>query len=133
MDITHLPRKITGPAAWVGPEMAADERHWLYRLTPADIADLENAARHCLSLRDVGGITAADFPLASFAGHLRPLQAKLLHGNGITKQVGRIAENLGALDVRLSPQELADLSQAFPPGAAAGTRYPAGSMKGVFL
>lgn len=84
MDITHLPRTITGPSAWVGPEMAADERHWLYRLSPADIADLENAARHYLSLRrDVGRITAADFPLASFAGHLRSLQHKLLQGNGI--------------------------------------------------
>lgn len=50
-----------------------------------------------------------------------------------TKQVGRIAENLGALAVRLSADELAALSQAFPPGAAAGTRYPAGSMKGVYL
>ena len=50
-----------------------------------------------------------------------------------TKQVGRIDENLGALDVRLSADELASLSQAFPPGAASGTRYPAGSMKGVYL
>ena len=50
-----------------------------------------------------------------------------------TKQVGRIDENLGALDVKLSPDELVALSEAFPPGAAAGTRYPAGGMKGVFL
>jgi aryl-alcohol dehydrogenase-like predicted oxidoreductase len=50
-----------------------------------------------------------------------------------TKQVGRIDENLGALDVRLSADELASLSQAFPPGAASGTRYPAGSMNGVYL
>jgi len=50
-----------------------------------------------------------------------------------TKQVGRIDENLGALDVRLSADELATLSQAFPPGAASGTRYPAGSMNGVYL
>ena len=50
-----------------------------------------------------------------------------------TKQVGRIDENLGALDVRLSTDDLAALSDAFPPGAASGTRYPAGSMKGVYL
>lgn len=50
-----------------------------------------------------------------------------------TKQLGRLDENLGALGVRLSADELAALSQAFPPGAAAGTRYPAGSMKGVYL
>jgi aryl-alcohol dehydrogenase-like predicted oxidoreductase len=50
-----------------------------------------------------------------------------------TKQVARIGENLGALDVQLSDADLAALSKAFPPGAAAGTRYPAGGMKGVFI
>ena len=84
MDISHLPKRLTGPAAWVGPAMAKDEGAWLYRLSPEDISDLENAARHYLSLRrDVGEITATDFPLSSFAGHLKALQKKLLHGNGI--------------------------------------------------
>jgi hypothetical protein len=84
MDITHLPNRIAGPAAWLGPAMAEDERCWLYRLSPQDISDLENAARHYLSLRrDVGEITAADFPLSSFAGHLDALKSKLLHGSGI--------------------------------------------------
>jgi len=50
-----------------------------------------------------------------------------------TKQVARIDENLGALKVTLSDGELAALSDAFPPGVAAGTRYPAGGMKGVFI
>jgi Taurine catabolism dioxygenase TauD, TfdA family len=84
MDISHLPNKITGPAAWLGQAMAKDESCWLYRLSPDDICDLENAAQHYLSLRrDVGEMTAADFPLSSFAGHLKALQTKLLHGNGI--------------------------------------------------
>ena len=79
-----MPQKITGPAAWVGPEMARNESAWLYQLSPEDVADLEAAARHYLSLhRDVGEITATDFPLTSFAGHLKALQKKLLHGNGI--------------------------------------------------
>src|SRR4051812_24445950 len=84
MDITHLPNRITGPAAWLGPAMAEDERCWLYHLSPEDIADLENATRYYLALRrDVGEITAADFPLSSFAGHLDALKAKLLHGSGV--------------------------------------------------
>ena len=84
MDISHLPTRIAGPAAWLGPSMERDERRWLYHLSPEDIADLENAARHYLALRrDVGEITAADFPLSSFAGHLDALKAKLLHGSGI--------------------------------------------------
>jgi aryl-alcohol dehydrogenase-like predicted oxidoreductase len=50
-----------------------------------------------------------------------------------TKQTIRVDENLGALKVSLSSQDLAKLSQAFPAGIAAGTRYPAGGMKGVFI
>jgi aryl-alcohol dehydrogenase-like predicted oxidoreductase len=50
-----------------------------------------------------------------------------------TKRTSRVAENIGALDVTLSSAEVAALDAAFPKGAAAGTRYPAGQMKGVFI
>jgi aryl-alcohol dehydrogenase-like predicted oxidoreductase len=50
-----------------------------------------------------------------------------------TKQAGRIDENVGALDVRLSAADVARLSAALPPGAAAGTRYAEPLMKGVHL
>ena len=50
-----------------------------------------------------------------------------------TKRVERIDENLGALNVKLSAAEIQALADAFPPGAAAGTRYPAGGMKGVYI
>lgn len=50
-----------------------------------------------------------------------------------TKRTSRVDENVGALDVNLSAAELRSLSDAFPPGAAAGTRYPAGGMKGVYI
>jgi aryl-alcohol dehydrogenase-like predicted oxidoreductase len=36
----------------------------------------------------------------------------------------RLAEALGALDVKLSADDLAELAKAVPPGAAAGERYP---------
>ncbi|MGY3485577.1 aryl-alcohol dehydrogenase-like predicted oxidoreductase [Bradyrhizobium sp. USDA 4011] len=50
-----------------------------------------------------------------------------------TKQRSRLDENIGALDVVLSPHELARISAAIPAGAAAGERYPAGAMKAVYL
>ncbi|VIO68072.1 General stress protein 69 [Bradyrhizobium ivorense] len=50
-----------------------------------------------------------------------------------TKQLTRLDENIGALAVTLSPTELAQISAAIPPGAAAGERYPAGAMKAVCL
>ena len=84
MNLSYLPNRLTGPAAWLGHEMARHEDRWLYRLSAQEIAELEQAARHYLSLgREVGEISAADFPLGSFAGHLQALRAKLLHGNGI--------------------------------------------------
>ena len=84
MHLSLLPERITSPAAWLGPDMAKDETAWLYRLTDEDVADLEKAARHYLALgRDVGEISAADFPLSTFASRLLKLRQKLLHGNGI--------------------------------------------------
>ena len=50
-----------------------------------------------------------------------------------TKRVARVSENIAAQKVILSAVELAQLSQAFPRGAAAGTRYPSGQMKTVFI
>jgi aryl-alcohol dehydrogenase-like predicted oxidoreductase len=50
-----------------------------------------------------------------------------------TKQVGRLEENLGATRVRLTPAEIDRISAAIPIGAAAGTRYPEGGMRGVYI
>ena len=50
-----------------------------------------------------------------------------------TRKAARLDENVGALRVVLSPAEVHELSEAIPPGAAAGTRYPAGGMAGVFV
>ncbi len=50
-----------------------------------------------------------------------------------TRYAARLDENIGALAVELSGDDVAELSAAIPPGAAAGTRYPAGGMKGVFV
>jgi len=50
-----------------------------------------------------------------------------------TKRSARIDENVGALDVAISPQEAASLASAIPAGAAAGTRYPEAGMKGVYI
>jgi aryl-alcohol dehydrogenase-like predicted oxidoreductase len=50
-----------------------------------------------------------------------------------TKRKSRVDENLGALDVRLDAQDVERISEAVPKGAAAGLRYPAPQMKGVYL
>jgi aryl-alcohol dehydrogenase-like predicted oxidoreductase len=50
-----------------------------------------------------------------------------------TKRKERLLENLGALAVRLSADEIGRISAAIPAGAAAGSRYPEQLMKSVYL
>jgi aryl-alcohol dehydrogenase-like predicted oxidoreductase len=50
-----------------------------------------------------------------------------------TKRRDRLAENVGALRVRLTADDVARISDAVPAGAVAGLRYPEPLMKGVYL
>jgi aryl-alcohol dehydrogenase-like predicted oxidoreductase len=60
----------------------------------------------------------------------------LAQGNDIvpipgTKRRKYLEENCAALSVKLSADEIAALSKAFPPGVTAGTRYPEKQMAGL--
>jgi aryl-alcohol dehydrogenase-like predicted oxidoreductase len=48
-----------------------------------------------------------------------------------TRRRKYLEENAAAADLRLTAEELADIDRAFPPGAAAGTRYPEAMMSSV--
>ncbi|HET9577866.1 MAG TPA: aldo/keto reductase [Usitatibacter sp.] len=48
-----------------------------------------------------------------------------------TKHRGYLEENVGAESLRLGREDLARISRALPPGAAAGTRYPEAGMRTV--
>jgi aryl-alcohol dehydrogenase-like predicted oxidoreductase len=50
-----------------------------------------------------------------------------------TKRKQRVDENLAALDIALSNEDLQRITEAAPVGAGAGTRYPADTMKRVYL
>ncbi|HLG46632.1 MAG TPA: aldo/keto reductase [Reyranella sp.] len=50
-----------------------------------------------------------------------------------TKRSARVDENVAATNVSLTADEVAKLSAALPPGAAAGGRYPDGGMKAVYI
>jgi aryl-alcohol dehydrogenase-like predicted oxidoreductase len=50
-----------------------------------------------------------------------------------TKRKERLVENIGALAVELTEDDLAQISDTIPVGAAAGLRYPEGMMKGLYL
>ncbi|MEM7724287.1 MAG: TauD/TfdA family dioxygenase [Pseudomonadota bacterium] len=84
METTELPERLTGPTAWIGSEMAASPERWLRHLTGAEVAELEAAAAHYLSLgHDIGEITADAFPLPTLAAEVHALRAKLIDGVGV--------------------------------------------------
>jgi aryl-alcohol dehydrogenase-like predicted oxidoreductase len=50
-----------------------------------------------------------------------------------TKQKKRLMENIGALNVKLSENELAEIASAVPAGAVKGTRYPEAQMASLYI
>jgi aryl-alcohol dehydrogenase-like predicted oxidoreductase len=50
-----------------------------------------------------------------------------------TRYIKRVQENLGALEVKLSSDDVATITKAIPAGSASGERYPAAAMKAVQL
>ncbi|HTP91650.1 MAG TPA: aldo/keto reductase [Xanthobacteraceae bacterium] len=50
-----------------------------------------------------------------------------------TKKRERLLENIGALSVNLTEDDLAQISDSIPAGAAAGLRYPENLMKSLYL
>ncbi|MCB8837254.1 aldo/keto reductase [Aurantimonas sp. VKM B-3413] len=50
-----------------------------------------------------------------------------------TKHVTYLEENSGALDLRLTREELSEIASAFPSEAVAGTRYPEAGMQAINL
>src|SRR6266852_1483926 len=50
-----------------------------------------------------------------------------------TKRRSYLEENVEALSISLTKDDLARINEAMPPGAAAGSRYPEAQMKGVYL
>ncbi len=101
MDIDALPPPFTGPAAWIGADLATQSDRWMRHLAPSQIAELETAAKHYLSLdRDIGEITADAFPLPSLAAELVALRNKLISGIGVEVMrglpIGRYDQRMAA-------------------------------------
>lgn len=79
----ELPPEQTGAAAWYGPEMAR-RTDWLMTLDPAEIAEVERAAKGLAEREaDIAAVTAADFPLPTLGAKLRTrVREDVLNGRG---------------------------------------------------
>lgn len=76
-------KPVTGPRVWRGPEIAAREAEWTYRLSSQDIAELDAAVEKIVAQGlDVLDITRENFSLPRFSGTIRRIEDALHKGVG---------------------------------------------------
>jgi aryl-alcohol dehydrogenase-like predicted oxidoreductase len=115
---------LTGAIQKPSDMAKGDWRHTNPRFQGAAFDKNLELAAHVKRLAARKGCTPAQLALAWV----------LAQGNDVipipgTKRVKYLEDNLGALRVTLSKDELAEIDRLFPPGAAAGERYAEGGMK----
>ena len=102
---------------------SADFRRTLPRFSEENLAKNQQFLRQLDALAEKHGATTAQIAL-SWLLH----QGHDIHPIPGTTKLHRLEENVNATRLRLSEAELRGLSEALPPGAAAGTRYSEASM-----
>src|SRR5262245_46619683 len=98
------------------------------RFTPENFAKNRELVQRVEAIAEETGCTPAQLVLA----WLLAQGADVIPIPG-TKRVERLEENLGGLQVHLTAADAGRISSAIPIGAAAGTRYPEGGMRGVYI
>ncbi len=92
----------------------------------------DNFAHNLLLVDEIGGIAQEKGVTASQIA----LAWLLAQGEDVipipgTKRRDRLEENLGAIEVTLTDEDVRRIGEAAPPGYAAGSRYPQAMMEGV--
>jgi aryl-alcohol dehydrogenase-like predicted oxidoreductase len=110
---------LTGTIRSEDDLVAGDARRRHPRFKDENFRRNQDIAENVRALAAKKGVTPAQLALAWL----------LAKGKDIvpipgTKRRRFLEEDLGALSVRLSPAEVGELDDAFPPGVTAGTRYP---------
>jgi hypothetical protein len=78
-----MPQEIQANSVWRGPDLAKTDR-WVYRLTAADVAELDAAYRGAAARGNSPyTLTLADFPLPNFSKELKRTQDELENGLGV--------------------------------------------------
>ncbi len=76
-------RPIEGPSVWYAADMRGREREWSYRLSPAEVAELEAALRNVQARGlALAAIRRTDFPLPTLGPVLDRLCEQVLNGRG---------------------------------------------------
>jgi hypothetical protein len=78
-----VPVLLQGPSVWTGAEMRRREAEWTYRLSPAEIAEIEAAVAAVRQRRlDLAEISRDAFPLPTLGPVLDRLCAEIVDGRG---------------------------------------------------
>jgi Taurine catabolism dioxygenase TauD, TfdA family len=83
MEVTPPRPMVEGPSAWIGRDLSGREAEWVYRLSPAEIAEIEQATAAVRERGlDIAEIRRADFPLPTLGSALDRLCQEVLDGRG---------------------------------------------------
>lgn len=94
-DPSAIAPRQSGPAAWIGSELAADPQSWTLHLTDQHVSEIFTAsAPYADGDDDLPLIEAADFPLATFAAELAKLRQRLIRGRGFELVRGLPVEDI---------------------------------------
>lgn len=78
-----IPREVSGPWVWSGPELEKQTDKWIYRLNDAEIREISDAADAFLaSGQELIEISAEEFRLPKLAAKLEEIRKILLDGIG---------------------------------------------------
>ena len=87
-------KPITGPSAWNGADMRGRSAEWTYRLSPAEVAEIEDATRIIRGRGlDLATVRREDFPLPTLGPKLDQLRAEVLDGRGFVLLRGMPVED----------------------------------------
>ena len=85
---------VEGPSAWTGADMRGREAEWTYRLSLAEIVEIETAVTAVQARGlDIADIRREDFPLPTLGPVLDRLRAEVLDGRGFALLRGMPVED----------------------------------------
>ena len=99
MEVAPPRPLVEGPSAWIGRDLRRGEDEWVYRLSAAEIGEIE-AATAAVPARglDIAEIRRGDFPLPNFGPVLDRLRDEILNGRGFVLIRGLPVEGRATAD-----------------------------------
>ena len=94
-DVAIPPRpRVEGPSAWIGADMRRRETEWSYRLSPAEVAEIEAAVRTVRARGlDLAAIGRDDFALPTLGPVLERMRREVVDGRGFALLRGMPVED----------------------------------------